>query len=129
MEMTQISIDLDVYKEIQSRITSFNDTPNQVLRRVFFPTETVAVEAKGQGINMHVRGTVLKDGLKLRKIYKGEFLEAVVDNGKILFNGKRYNSPSKAGCDATGTSVNGWIFWEYLDENSGSWRLLDNLRK
>lgn len=129
MDMSQISIDLDVYKAIQQRLESFNDTPNQVLRRVLKLGETeerIPEIKKGQ--DMHIKGVVLKHGLKLRKRFKGSMLEAQVTNGKILFGGTMYPSPSGAAVAATGTSVNGWRFWEYCDENSGKWNALNRLR-
>ena len=128
MEMSQISIDLDVYKEIQKRLQSFKDTPNQVLRRVF------KLEAKEDQIpipqegDLHVAGIVLKNGLKLRKIHKGKEHEAVVRNGKIEFNEKQFPSPSGAAVAATGYPVNGWRFWQFFDQVSGTWKLLDTLR-
>ncbi len=46
-----------------------------------------------------------------------------------MYNNLKFNSPSSAGKEASKTSVNGWIFWSYLDKNSGEWYLLDDLRK
>jgi len=129
MESTQISIDLDVYKAIQQRLESFNDTPNQVLRRVFGLEAKEGESLESQGVNMYVKGVILKDGLRLRKRFKGRMLEARVDNGKILYDGNTYPSPSGAAVAATGTNVNGWRFWEYFDDTSGVWRTLDYLRK
>lgn len=129
METTQISIDLDVYKQIQQRLESFTDTPNQVLRRSFRlgPTQEKPSPPPGEGL--HVGGVHLKDGLKLRKRFKGRMLEAEVRNGKIYFNGRGYTSPSGAAVAAVGgTPVNGWRFWQYLDETSGGWRSLTVLR-
>lgn len=129
MEMTQISIDFDVYKAIQQRLESFNDTPNQVLRRVFELEPIEEKSPESQGESMYAKGVLLKDGLRLRKRFKGRMLEARVENGKILHNGSMYTSPSGAAVAATGTSVNGWRFWEYFDDASGFWRSLDTLRR
>ena len=128
METTQISIDLDVYKAIQQRLESFTDNPNQVLRKIFGleATQEKASPPPGQGI--HVGGVHLKEGLKLRSRFKGRMLEAEVRNGKIHYDGREYTSPSGAAVAATGTSVNGWRFWQYLDGTSGGWRPLTVLR-
>jgi len=128
MEMTQIRIDLDVYKAIQQRLKSFNDTPNQVLRRIFRleVAEKTPFETRGEGL--YVKGVFLKNGLKLRKRFKGRMLEAMIEGNSILYDGRRFNSPSGAAVYATGTSVNGWRFWEYFDENRGIWRSLSVFR-
>lgn len=128
MEMSQIGIDLDVYKEIQKRLQSFKDTPNQVLRRIFNledKEDQIAIPQEG---DLHVVGIVLKNGLRLRKNYKGKVHEAVVRNGKIEFNGKRFPTPSGAAVELAGYPVNGWRFWQVFDETSGTWKLLDTLR-
>ncbi|MBW2020337.1 MAG: DUF2924 domain-containing protein [Deltaproteobacteria bacterium] len=128
METTQISIDLDVYKQIQQRLESFSDTPNQVLRRIFGlkPTQEKPFTPPGEGL--YVGGVHLKEGLKLRKRFKGRILEAEVRNGKIYYDGRAFTSPSGAAVAATGTSVNGWRFWQFFDETSGGWRTLTVLR-
>ena len=129
MEMTQISIDLDVYKEIQQRLESFTDTPNQVLRRVF-SLET-AIEEPSQPLkgDLHIKGVVLKEGLKLSKAFKGQMFEAVVRDGRIDFKGKLYPTPSGAAVAAVGYNVNGWRFWDYFHDASGTWKPLNSLRR
>lgn len=128
MEMTQISIDLDVYKAIQQNLKSFNDTPNQVLRRIFGLSTTDEKSSVPQREAMYVKGALLKDGLRLQKRFKGRMLEATVENGKIIYDGRSYTSPSGAAGAATGKNVNGWRFWEYFDDTSGIWKSLDFLR-
>ncbi|MCG7854114.1 MAG: DUF2924 domain-containing protein [Methanosarcinaceae archaeon] len=128
MEMTQIRIDLDVYKAIQQRLKSFNDNPNQVLRRIFELKVADESPSTPQGEGLYVKGVFLKNGLKMRKRFKGRTLEATVEGNSILYDGRRFNSPSGAAVYATGTSINGWRFWEYLDDNSGMWRSLSVLR-
>jgi len=52
---------------------------------------------------------------------------------KINYNGATYGRPSKAAIKANEdftnktTSLNGWIFWSYLDEN-GIEKTIENLR-
>jgi hypothetical protein len=140
---TTISIDLEVYKLIQTNLASFDETPNEVLRRLLNIEMKPRNESKKEMINdigtfnnsvsqsgyINWKGVNFRDGLKLRKKYQGKIINAEVKDGKFYCLGQFFDSPSAAGVHATGTSVNGWIFWEYLDENSGSWKLLDNLRK
>ena len=128
MEMTQIRIDLDVYKAIQQRLQSFNDTPNQVLRRIFELEVAEESPSTPQGEGLYVKGVFMKNGLKLRKRFKGRMLEAVVEGNSIHYDGRRFNSPSGAAVYATETSVNGWRFWEYFDDSSGMWKSLSVLR-
>jgi hypothetical protein len=129
MQRTQITIDLDVYKEIQKRLELFDETPNQVLRRVFGLPPIGKEEPPVDRTGLFTKGVHLRDGLNLRKKYKGQMLEAEVKDGSIVFNGKSFNSPSAAAIEATGTVVNGWRFWEFFDEISGSWKPLSVLRR
>lgn len=79
---------------------------------------------------------VLPEGLKIYKEYKNFSLEAeIIENNKIKFNGKIYNSPSSAAVAAiqsTGSkrpTEDGWRFWKYKDPKTGEEELLDELRK
>jgi predicted GIY-YIG superfamily endonuclease len=59
-----------------------------------------------------------------RKIeYKG----ILTKEGKIIYNGIIYNSPSSSATAITGRSVDGWHYWRYKDEK-GNWVKLDELR-
>lgn len=67
--------------------------------------------------------------------YSGAEVEARVSNGKIEFEGQSY-SPSRAALVAdqsvrgpdSASSLNGWEWWEYEDEN-GEWVMIDDLRE
>jgi len=135
MNLKQISIDFDVHKEIELRRESFEDSPNDVLRRVFdlkakpdFITRSFPQIQSSSG-DFSIKGVTLKDGLSLRKYSKGTQLQARVREGKIEFNGQFYSSPSAAASAATNTSTNGWVFWEYWDDKSNEWRILNSLRR
>jgi len=52
-----------------------------------------------------------------------------VRGGKVWFNQKAYDSPSKAARAITKSQANGWKFWEYYDNESGRWRSLSHLRE
>ena len=43
-------------------------------------------------------------------------------------DGNEFGSPSAAACSVTQNSVNGWMFWEYFDEDLNEWKILDRLR-
>jgi hypothetical protein len=63
------------------------------------------------------------NGLRLRTSLRGAYLEATVDNGRILIGGRAYDSPAAASRGIT-TDQSEWAFWEYLDDTSGQWQLL-----
>jgi len=78
---------------------------------------------------------------KLRASYKPrgkgrKELEALVTPRGIEVDGQVFDDPSPAGAQAkktagAGTSAsitNGWSFWEYFDESSGTWVSLSTLR-
>lgn len=140
--MQQISIDNDVFKIIRDNLVSFDETPNDVLRRLLGldksttitrlsenPTESAAIPFnRDEREGLYTNGVSLPYGLKLRKYLHRTLHEAEVRDGYILYSGKRFKSPSAAGNAASGSSVNGWIFWEYFDLKSNRWLLLDNFR-
>ena len=80
---------------------------------------------------------VLPEGLKIYKEYKNIKLEAeIIENNKIKFNEKIYNSPSSAAVAAiqqsTGSSrrtEDGWRFWKYKDPKTGKEERLNALKK
>jgi len=80
--------------------------------------------------------SILPVGLKTYKEYKNIKLEAeIIENNKIKFNGKIYNSPSSAAVAAIQSAgskrptEDGWRFWKYKDSKTGKEELLDELRK
>jgi len=79
---------------------------------------------------------VSPEGLKIYKEYKNFKFEAeIIENNKIKFNEKIYNSPSSAAVAAiksAGSSrrtEDGWRFWKYKDPKTGKEEILDKLRK
>jgi hypothetical protein len=142
MNKDKIEIDLETYKLIESYRQSFNETLNDIIKRVLQSIiENEKIEMKKFSIinestnslnfkGLYWKGCLLPNGLKLKSSYKGVLHTAEVYNGKILFNNEEYNSPSAAAIAATnGISINGWLFWEFLDSNSNSWKSLNSLRK
>ncbi|MEW5949010.1 MAG: DUF87 domain-containing protein, partial [Thermodesulfobacteriota bacterium] len=68
--------------------------------------------------------------IEIRAEYKGKSYTAAysIKDKSINYEGKTF-SPSAAAKYITNTSINGWKFWKYYDEQTGSWRLIDKLRK
>jgi hypothetical protein len=75
-------------------------------------------------------GARLPEGTKLQKWSRGQKHEAIIHNGSIFINGQYHQSPSAAAMAVNGgTSVNGWLFWEYFDESTSRWEKLIQLRE
>lgn len=130
MDLRTILIDFDVHKEIERRRRSFKETPNDVLRRNFglpaiVPDDPDAIQDEP---GLSVRGTIIPNGTKLRGTYKGIQYYAEITEGQIVFNGKKFKSPSAAVMDITHVNTNGWVFWEYYDAVHSEWRILKTLR-
>jgi hypothetical protein len=115
-------------------ISSFNRTV-----REFFRTEgdaltgrtrpeTVSFQEELEGRKPSLSGyqIVRKN---LRWTYKGKVFKArVLKDGKILFAGKRFNSPSRAATHITKRAMNGWVAWSF-ERAPGDWIKIDWLRK
>ncbi len=84
---------------------------------------------KGQvSIEPPLKG-LLPEGSHIKSTYKGRQTEGEVDaEGRIMLNGKSFNSPSTAASSVTNRAMNGWTFWKFQDPN-GQWVLIDTLRK
>lgn len=67
--------------------------------------------------------------MKLRAKYKGRNIRAhVLKSGIVVFEGKRYNSPSMAAAAVCKRSCNGWVFWKY-ERGPHEWIRLGELRR
>lgn len=74
------------------------------------------------------KGVALPPGTELRGQHRGSEKTARVENGKLVYAGRGYASPSAAGNAATGRSTNGWTFWEVKRPGDMGWLLLTVLR-
>jgi short-subunit dehydrogenase len=115
--MKQIQIDLEVYKAIVGNMETFDETPNDVLRKIFniemFSLKPLVNQTNAMVVRMH---------------YQGKLFIGTMAGRAISYNGKTYNSPSKASTEITGTNRNGWRDWEYKDL-LGNWQSINNLRQ
>jgi hypothetical protein len=65
---------------------------------------------------------VFPHGTEFRGKFKGSFYPAIVDNGALVITGRRFVSPSAAASSITQkTKIDGWVFWEYKQSETGSW--------
>ena len=80
----------------------------------------------------------LENGTQLRHQFKqgdyaGETVQAKVRDGHVVYNSK-WMAPSTAAVEAVEDikgephRINGWRWWEYLNDESNEWRSIDELR-
>jgi predicted CopG family antitoxin len=74
-------------------------------------------------------GERIPSDTKLRARFKGRDYEATVKNGHIVIGAERFKSPSMAAKFITGYNINGWYFWEAIDERDGKLKHIEALRE
>lgn len=129
--MRTIEVDFDVFKELTMRRPNESVTENDVLRGLLglspgSPRQmvrTVLIPPLEQG-GWISKGVRFPPGTEFRAHYKGETHLARVENGALVLNGKRYDTPSAAAMSITGSPVNGWTFWECRVPGSAAWQMI-----
>ncbi len=130
--MPIIEVDFDVFKALTARRPSEAVTENDVLRQLLRlpPRNSSAVTADSPRPEDWVtKGVRLPAGTELRATYKGQTYLARVSSGALVYDGKRFNSPSAAAMSITGNPVNGWTFWECRLPGQGRRTTLKELRR
>jgi hypothetical protein len=131
----QIVVSDEVGTVLRSLSTAMNMTIDQLLRR-FIGLERPTIspvpppaQAAGGG-TLRTREGSLPVGLRLRKVFKGQERRATVERHGIRIEGENrvFLSPSLAAVKVTGYNTNGWLFWDYCDEQTQTWRPLDQFR-
>ena len=156
MQTRMIEIDFQVHQMIELERQSFDDTPNAVLRRKYGlpaePQPAGSAEAEpnstrqpkepplttadrpwvGKGKST---GLLLPHGTQLRMDYNGHRFAGRVDNGSLVFEGQRFNSPSGA-ADAicktrsgSKTSLNGKTLISACLPGDTKWVLLKTMEE
>ena len=126
-----IDVDFDVFKEITRRRATQDVTPNDVLRDILGlePKKAEDVQELSKGRPWVTKGVTFPHGTEFRAFYKGEVFHAVVDDGALKLNLKRFYSPSKAAISITNNSVNGWTFWQCKMPGRQGWSVIKSFRK
>lgn len=130
-EFHTLSIDFEVFKALTARLESPNDTYNEVLRRLL-DLRQVPSAAKHVALtdarSWVVGGATFPHGTEFRARYKGQTYSARVEDGALLYNSQRFESPSPAAAAITKNSVNGWLFWECRLPGRSQWVSMKSLR-
>lgn len=129
-EFQSIPIDFEVFKALTAKLESPSDTYNDALRRILHLS---ARQRQANGRINHegawtLDGVTFPPGTEFRARYKGELHNGRVENGALVVNGRRFESPSPAAISITGSSVNGWRFWECRRPGDSKWVSIDGLR-
>jgi hypothetical protein len=133
-ETRTIEIDFEVNKQIELERTSFQETPNDVLRRLLKIGGKAAPAPEGAKRPWSGKGVTLRHGTEVRMEYNGKVYNGVIDDGSWLVEGKRFGSPSAAAGGVAVTkngshpSLDGWIYWRVRLPGEASFKSLDVLR-
>ena len=131
--MPTIEVDFDVFKALTMRRPSEEVTENDVLRQLLrLPSRQGAALAPGvpNPGDWVTKGVRFPSGTEFRAVYKGQTHLARAENGALVLNSKRFDSPSAAAMSITGNKpVNGWTFWQCRLPGQAGWKMIKALRK
>src|ERR1700722_13119138 len=100
MQLRPIEIDIEVYRFIEAKRTSFAQSHNDILREVAgLPKAAVGLKlaaAAADGMAWTGKGVSLPHGTKLRMTYNGKTHLGEIVNGAWHVDGGIYRSPSAA---------------------------------
>lgn len=129
--MQTIEIDFDVFKEITVRRKHEGITPNDVLREVFGlePRQGPTIQRVQSGKPWVVKGVVFPHGTEFRGFHNGQMFLAKVNDGFLVYNGKKFSSPSGAASEVRGYQEDGWRFWECKFPGKENWQKIKPLKE
>ena len=130
--MITIEIDFESYKKLTMLRENEKITYNDVIRDLLDlqPTFDITLPPTSNGkLDWIVKGVRFRHGIPFRAHYKGTIHSAIINDGALELDGKRFNSPSTAAMHITKNSVNGWIFWECKMSENSPWVLISSLRR
>lgn len=125
--MPAIEVDFEVFKELIRRRPSEAVSENDVLRQVLglanqrTPATVNSSPVPGEWVTKGVR---FPAGTEFRATYKGKTYLGRAENGALVLNGQRFDSPSAAAMSITGKPVNGWTFWEGRLPGRTAWQII-----
>lgn len=137
-----VEIDLGVHRAIEQARTSFEESRNDILRRLLNadcagPPHNANEDSRAKGggaidggwskIDRFGRSIFLPDGTRLRAAYAGRAVEGQIVAGMWVVAGQAYNSPSSAlnanvrTRDGNTVNLNGWRHWEVCPPGRETW--------
>jgi Protein of unknown function (DUF2924) len=131
--MYTIEVDFEVYKQLTMRRTTEDVSYNDVVRGLLGLVLDNAISLPGKD-SPSSEDWIAKDvrfpvGTEFRARYKGKVHTARVAGGALVLAGRSYTSPSPAAMSITGSSLNGWDFWECRLPGKTTWQLMNSLRR
>ncbi len=131
--MNTIEVDFDVFKQLTVRRATESVSYNDVIRELLGLGQGKAAETKETNDpspdDWVAKGVRFPAGTEFRARYKGQVRTGRIEGGALVVNGQRHGSPSAAAVAVTGSSVNGWRFWECRLPGKSTWQLIVSLRK
>ena len=130
--MHTIEVDFEVYKQLTIRRNTEDVTYNDVIRELLglgqAEVDAEKAQTKPSPLDWVTKGVQFPAGTEFQAHYKGQIHTGRVEDGALVVNGQRYDSPSAAAMAITGSSVNGWKFWKCRFPGRSSWQPIDVLR-
>ena len=139
IQYRSIEIDFDVHQEIEKNRRSFDETPNDVLRRklglgtVKKPAKPLTA-ATPEARPWRGHGIELPHGTELRMKYNHFNYTGRIENGAWIVKGETFYGPSAAASGVAVTKkgkktrLNGWMYWEAKVPTDKKWRPLWEFR-
>ncbi|MGY4433696.1 hypothetical protein ACVWWO_006173 [Bradyrhizobium sp. F1.13.1] len=139
-QFSQITIDFDIHKLIEAERRGFDEAPYLALRRLLrLPPLKEKIERvrAEDGTPWSEDGIVIPHGSLARMEYQrgAQVFEGAFLNGRLVVNGKSYDTLSAAATDLARTkdgkrtSLNGWSYWKVKIRGEGPWQLMLDLRR
>jgi hypothetical protein len=139
MQLRPVEIDVDVFRFLESRRSSFTQTHNDILREL---AGLSPIASSKNGTDHHAasgawswKGVELPNGTRLRMSYNGQTHTGEIAQGTWHVGGAIYRSPSAAAGGVARSkkgapvSLDGWAYWEVKKPNSDRWTPISTLRK
>ena len=142
-----VQIDFDVHRQIELYRQGFDESPNDVLRRLLkiegkrssepvsaSSRETTSGDGDSSGQSWRGKGVELPHGTKLRMKYNRRTITGEIDNGEWRVGGRAYTSPSAAAIGSARTrkgerpQLSGWRYWSVKRPSDANWIHISQLR-
>ena len=147
--MRTIEVDFDVHQAIEAERRGFEDSANAALRRLLrlgapsvndapvqSGVDTAQASSSGQPPTgaWRRKGVELPEGSALLVSYSDVEERGVVQGGRLVFDGRGYDTPSQAAMAVVQrhrqkpVSINGWLHLQVQLSGRTSWTPLNQLR-